>query len=63
MLPEQGGSVPVAKWGVAKSWPGIGDSAAAEAPQLLLVSKAGGMPSDRECLPGGEISEVLPKEL
>ena len=55
--------MPVAKWGVAKKRPGTGDSAAAEAPQLLLVSNAGGMPSDRECLLGGEISEVVPKEL
>lgn len=55
--------MPVTKWGVANSRPGMGESAAAEAPQLLLVSKAGGMPSDRERLPGGETSEVLPREL
>ena len=53
--------MPVAKL-MENCRPGTGDSAEAEAAQLLLVSKAGGMPSEREC-PGGENSVLFPREL
>ncbi len=44
-------------------WPGVGASAEAQAPQLLLVSKTGGMPSDKDGPTTGEISEAFSNEL
>lgn len=41
----------------------MGARAEAEAPQLLVVSKAGGMPSDSEAPAKGESSEAFSSEL